>query len=56
MEFDLIHIGMMKTATTYFQNIWLRNKKYNLSHKGSINFLNEQRNVVRFNKNISPKK
>jgi hypothetical protein len=52
MKFDLIHIGMMKTATTYFQNIWLRNNKYNLSHKGSLDFLEKQRNSVRFNKGI----
>lgn len=36
MSIKFIHIGMMKTATTYMQNIWLRDKQFALAFKGVI--------------------
>ncbi|PWU69296.1 hypothetical protein [Gracilibacillus dipsosauri] len=47
MNFDLIHIGMMKTATTYMQKIWLRDPNYCLSNKGSNEYLHHLRREVR---------
>lgn len=47
MDIGFIHIGMMKTATTYMQNIWLRDDAYCLSHQGSIPYLMELRERVR---------
>lgn len=46
MEFAFVHIGMLKTATTYMQNLWFRNERYCLSWKGNINFKNQLRNAI----------
>jgi hypothetical protein len=55
MDIGFIHIGMMKTASTYMQNIWLRDKAYCLSWKGNINFLNSLRDaVIKDNLNEDP--
>ncbi|SET07440.1 hypothetical protein SAMN05216389_10565 [Oceanobacillus limi] len=46
MELGFIHIGMMKTATTYMQNVWKRDEKYCLSWRGSFELLESLRNSV----------
>ncbi|WP_163538893.1 hypothetical protein [Gracilibacillus sp. YIM 98692] len=53
MRFDFIHIGMMKTATTYMQNVWQQDPTYCLSWQGNTQFLNELRNnVIQDNTNM----
>lgn len=47
MDIGFIHIGMTKTATTYMQNIWLRDESYCLSHQGNIPFLLELRDCTK---------
>ena len=47
MDIGFIHIGMMKTATTYMQNIWLRDEAYCLSCQGTLPFVLELRENVR---------
>ncbi|MFD2705612.1 hypothetical protein [Salibacterium lacus] len=46
MDIGFIHIGMMKTGTTYMQNIWMKDDKFSLSWKGSINYLNVLRDSI----------
>ncbi|PWU69297.1 hypothetical protein [Gracilibacillus dipsosauri] len=53
MNFDLIHIGMMKTATTYLQNVWLKDSNYCLANIGSKEFLHHLRKNVRKDKTKS---
>ncbi|WP_208587517.1 hypothetical protein [Gracilibacillus suaedae] len=48
MNYKFIHIGMLKTATTYMQNIWLKDPHYNLACQGSMDFLlNAKQNVAK---------
>lgn len=46
MDLGFIHIGMMKTATTYMQNIWLTDDAYCLSWQGNLNVVNQLRTMV----------
>jgi hypothetical protein len=36
MGIKFIHVGMMKTATTYMQNVWLKDKQFALAHQGLL--------------------
>lgn len=46
MKYAFTHIGMMKTASTYMQNLWLRNKRYALSHRGNRKFIISMRQAI----------
>ncbi|SJZ43452.1 hypothetical protein [Selenihalanaerobacter shriftii] len=55
MDVGFLHIGMPKTASTYMQNIWLKDESYSLSWKGNIKFLEQLRSAVKkgnLNKNL----
>ncbi|WP_117168769.1 hypothetical protein [Paraliobacillus sediminis] len=55
MSVDFIHIGMMKTATTYMQSIWMKDEAYSLSWQGNMKLLNSLRKLVsqdQFNSNL----
>ncbi|TCT26473.1 hypothetical protein EDD68_102175 [Melghiribacillus thermohalophilus] len=47
MNTGFIHIGMMKTASTYMQNVWLRDKSYSLSWRGTMSFLEKLRETAK---------
>ncbi len=47
MKVDFIHIGMMKTATTYMQNIWLNDVNYNLAWRGTFSLLSQLRHNIK---------
>lgn len=47
MELSFLHIGMMKTASTYMQSIWMKDKYYALCHKGNIAFTQELQKRVK---------
>lgn len=47
MKVGFIHIGMMKTATTYMQNVWLRDSAYCLAHKGTLPLVLELRELAK---------
>jgi|LSQX01.2.fsa_nt_gb hypothetical protein len=47
MNIGFIHIGLMKTASTYMQNIWRKDKFYALSWKGTLKFLENLKRAVR---------
>ncbi len=47
MKYDFIHIGMMKSATTYMQNLLLIDSNYSLSWNNSMKFLHELRNNIK---------
>lgn len=53
MNFDLIHIGMMKTATTYMQRVWMNDANYCLANIGSKKYLHYLRRNVRMGKTNS---
>lgn len=38
MAVKFIHVGMMKTASTYMQNVWLRDSQFALANQGAANF------------------
>ncbi len=46
MKIDLIHVGMMKTGTTYMQTAWMDDEKYSISSQGSLSYLQEMRNFA----------
>lgn len=50
MDIGFLHIGMLKTASTYMQNVWLKDKEYSLSWKGNIKFLKRLRSAVKKDK------
>ncbi|SDC72882.1 MULTISPECIES: hypothetical protein [unclassified Candidatus Frackibacter] len=55
MDVVFLHIGMPKTASTYMQNIWLKDESYSLSWKGNIKFFEQLRSTVKegnLNKNL----
>ena len=37
MSVSFIHVGMMKTASTYLQNVWLKDEQYALAFAGAQN-------------------
>lgn len=43
MNVDLIHIGLIKTASTALQNTWRQNPSVNLSYAGLLPFINAAR-------------
>ncbi|TDX58911.1 hypothetical protein [Orenia marismortui] len=47
MKIAFLHIGMMKTASTYMQNIWLADESYCLSYKGNLDFVNQLKTAVK---------
>lgn len=49
MDCGFVHIGMIKTATTYMQNLWFRSQKYSLSWKGNIEFVKSLRKAIKNN-------
>jgi len=50
LEIGFVHIGMMKTASTYMQNVWMNEQNYSLSWRGNFELLENLRNSVKKNK------
>ncbi|GEM_PF-1607844 len=44
---EFIHLGMMKTATTYMQQVWNTDPAYALSYRGNVAFVEQLREEVR---------
>ncbi len=56
MDIGFLHIGMMKTATTYMQNIWLNDSSYCTSVKSTILFISAFKEMVtneKLNENVN---
>lgn len=51
MDVGFVHIGMMKTASSYMQTSWLRNPAYSLSWQGNIKLLGSLRDAVKEGRN-----
>ncbi len=47
MDIGFLHIGMMKTASTYMQSVWFEDDSYCLSKKGTFKFVNQLRSAVK---------
>ena len=47
MDVGFVHIGMMKTASTYMQNLWLREESYSLIWKKNIEFIKQVEKVIK---------
>lgn len=47
MEVGFVHIGLMKTASSYMQTIWLRDASYCCSWKGNFELLRSLREAVK---------
>ncbi|WP_411953891.1 hypothetical protein ACKXGF_11680 [Alkalibacillus sp. S2W] len=43
---NFVHIGMMKSATTYVQGVWHKDNNYNLIHQEIADLVYEIRNIV----------
>lgn len=54
MGIKFIHVGMMKTATTYMQNVWLKDKQFALAHRGLLPVVQYVRQATKEN-NFDPR-
>jgi hypothetical protein len=49
LEIGFVHIGMMKTASTYMQNVWMQEQNYSLSWRGNFGLLEQLRSSAKNN-------
>lgn len=54
MELALLHVGLMKTATSYLQTVWSRQPEVALARSGSFGIMNAFRKAI-LNGELNPK-